>query len=55
MLEDAGVEKRWSEDVIQVLRDADRVKFAKAELPAEQHQVAWQVIFDFVQATKSEQ
>ncbi|MFZ4426357.1 MAG: hypothetical protein ACOYOO_04310 [Saprospiraceae bacterium] len=55
MLEDAGVEKRWSEDVIQVLRDADRVKFAKAELPAEQHQVAWQVIFDFVQATKPEE
>lgn len=55
MLDDAGVEKRQSEGVIRVLRDADRVKFAKGELLPEQHQAAWQVIFDFVQATKLEE
>lgn len=55
LLDDAGVEKRKSEGVIGVLQDADMVKFAKAELPAEQHQAAWQVIYDFVQATKPQQ
>jgi hypothetical protein len=54
LLEDVAVEKRYSEAVIQVLRDADQVKFAKAELSLERHQAGWQVIFDFVQATKPE-
>lgn len=54
LLDGAGVEKRSSEAVIRVLRDADQVKFAKAELSLEQHQAGWQAIFDFVQATKPE-
>ncbi len=54
LLDDAGVKSGESEKVIGVLRDADQVKFAKAELPLERHQAAWRVIFDFVQATKPE-
>lgn len=54
LLDGAGVKSGESEKVIGVLRDADQVKFAKAELPPERHQAAWRVIFDFVQATKPE-
>jgi len=54
LLDGVSVEKPYSERVIQVLRDADQVKFAKAELSPDRHQAGWQVIFDFVQATKPE-
>lgn len=54
LLEAADVEKQWISLAHQVMRDADWVKFAKADLPLEQHEAAWQIIFDFVQATKLE-
>jgi hypothetical protein len=54
LLEVSDVEKEWIALAHQVMRDADWVKFAKADLPLERHEAAWQIIFDFVQATKLE-
>jgi hypothetical protein len=44
--------KKAAMDMVDVLRSADLVKFAKAIPENEQNEAAYQAVWDFVEATK---
>lgn len=45
-------DQSWKNALLDMLRKADWVKFAKGSLSLNAHEAAWQQIYDFVQATK---